>query len=163
MKGVSHAQTSQYASSAVLRPSLLQRQGPDMIDIQVPFGAPACYSFWNRRAEILIEPECVRRKLLWQEGFREVMHRRACRVKRLAELALQVFLHALRFDGFVLDHRPHSIRRIDCWHWPPANLNQEFLSSFSCARLFDLLRHRFVYAQSLTFGLSSQTSHRLPE
>jgi hypothetical protein len=80
--------------------------------------------------------------------------------RRLSEFAFQVSLHALRFDQLVLDHRPNSIRRIYCWHLPPANLNQEFLSSFSCARLFDLLRHRFEYAKSLAFGLSIQTSHR---
>ncbi len=52
--------------------SLLQRQEPDTIDIQAPFGAPACYVFWNRRPELLIEPECILRKLLPSEGFREV-------------------------------------------------------------------------------------------
>ena len=136
---------------AVVRPSLLQRQRPDTINIQVPFGTPPCYPFWNRRAKLLIETECVLRKLLRSERSREVMHRRSCGAKRLAELALQVSLHALRFDGLVLDHRPHSVRRIDCWHLPPANLNQEILSSFSCARFFYLLRHRFEYAQSPTF------------
>src|ERR1700674_3996311 len=122
------------------QPSFLQRHRPD---IQVAFGAPAFYPFWNRRPELLIETECVLRKLLRSEGFREVSHCRACSAKRLTELVFQVSLHALRFDGLVLDHRPHSARRIYCWHWPSANLNQEFLSSFSCARLFDLLRHRF--------------------
>src|SRR6266436_6349969 len=121
-------------------PSFLQRQGPDTINIQVPFGAPACYPFWNRRPKLLIETECVLRKLLRSEGFRQVTHRRAYSRKRVAEFALQVSLHTLRFDGFVLDHRQHSVRRLDCWHLSPANLNQEFLSSFSCARLFDLLR-----------------------
>src|SRR6202521_4536482 len=134
--------------SPPFEPSFLQRHGPDTINIQVAFGAPAFYPFWNRRPELLIETECVLRKLLRSEGFREVTHRRACSAKRLAELVLKVSLHALRFDGFVLDHRPHSLRRIDCWHLSPANLNQEFLSSFSCTRLFDFLRDRFEYAQS---------------
>src|ERR1700684_2741005 len=103
------------------RPSLLQRQGPDTINIHVPFGAPAFHPFWNRRPELLIKPECIRPKFLRSEGFREVTHCRACTAKRLAELALQVSFHALRFDGLVLDHRPHSIRRINCWHLSPAN------------------------------------------
>src|ERR1700680_4371052 len=129
------------------QPSLLQREGADMINIQFPFGASARYPFWNRRPELLIETECVLRKLLRSEGFREVTHRGARCVKRLAELSLQVSLDALRIDGLVLDHRPHSICRIDGRHLPPANLNKEFLSSFSCVCLFDLLRHRFEYAQ----------------
>lgn len=66
---------------------LLQRQGPDKVNIQVSFGAPAYYPFWNRRPELLIETECVLRKLLRSEGFREVTHRRACSAQRLAELA----------------------------------------------------------------------------
>ena len=113
IKRISHAQILQYASSAVLRPSLFQRQGPDTINIQVPFGAPACYPFWNRGPKLLIETECVLQKLLRSERFREVTHRRACSAKRLAELAFQVSLHAFRFDGLVLDHCPHSVRRID--------------------------------------------------
>src|ERR1700686_3335689 len=106
------------------QPSLLQRQGPDAINIQVPFGAPAFYPFWNRRPELLIETERVLQKLLRPEGFREVTHCRARSAKRLAELALQVSLHVLRFDGLVLDHRPHSIRRIDCCDLPSADLNE---------------------------------------
>src|ERR1700692_3329644 len=105
------------------QPSFLRPQGPDTINIQFPFGAPAFYPFWNRRPELLIETECVLRKLLRSEGFREVTHCRACSAKRPTELALQVSLQALRLDRLVLDHRPNSIRRIDCWYLPPANLN----------------------------------------
>src|ERR1700726_2697926 len=112
------------------QPSLLQSQGPDTINIQVSLGSPACYPFWNRRPEPFIEPECILRKLLRSVGSCEVTHCREYRFKRLAELALQVSLHTLRVDGFVFDHRPHSVRSIDCWHLPPANLNEEFLSSF---------------------------------
>jgi hypothetical protein len=142
-------------------PSFLLHQRPDTINIQVPFSAPSSYPFWNRRSELLIECECIRPELVRFECFREVMHRGTYSAKRLAELALQVSLRALRFDGLVLNHRPHSIRRIDRWHLPSADLNKEFLSSFSCSSLFDLLRHRFEYTQSLTFGLSIQTSYRL--
>jgi hypothetical protein len=34
------------------QPSLLQRQGPDTINIQGPFGAPAFYPFWNCWSEL---------------------------------------------------------------------------------------------------------------
>src|ERR1700687_6185213 len=81
------------------QPSLLQRQGPDAFNSQVPFSAPAPYPFWDRRPELLIERECVHPELLRSEGFREVTHCRACSAKRLAELALQISFHALRFDG----------------------------------------------------------------
>jgi len=90
-----------------------------------------------------------------------LIDRRACGPQRLAELALQVSFHTLRFDRFVLDHGPHSVRRTDCWHLPPANLNEEFLSPFSGARLLNLLQNRFVYTQSLALGLSRRTGHRL--
>src|ERR1035438_2898487 len=83
------------------QPSLLRCQGPDTINIQVPFGPPACYPFWNRRPELFIETECILQELLRSKSFREVTHRRACSAKRIAELALQVSLHALRFDGAV--------------------------------------------------------------
>src|ERR1700726_4243914 len=110
------------------------------------YGAPSSYPFWNRRSELLIECECIRPKLVQFECFREVTHRGRYSAKRLAELALQVSLHALWLDGLVLDHSPNSVRRIHCWHLPPANFNQEFLSFFSCAILFDLLRPWFEYA-----------------
>src|SRR4029077_2048428 len=109
----------------------------------------------------LVEAERICLELLRSEGSRKVTHRQQCRSKRLAELALQVSLHAHRFDRLALDHRPNSICSVNCWHLSPAYLNQEFLSSFLCARLLDLLRHRFEYAQSLALGLSIQTSHRL--
>src|SRR5216684_1292458 len=76
--------------------SLLQRQESDTINIQL-LGAPACYVFWNRQPELLIEPECILRKLLPSEGFREVTNCRPYSAKRLAEFALQVSLHTLRF------------------------------------------------------------------
>jgi hypothetical protein len=53
--------------------------GADTINIQFPFGALASYSIWNGRPELLIETECVLRKLLGSESFREVTHCRACR------------------------------------------------------------------------------------
>lgn len=48
--------------------------------------------------------EFLRGKLLRLEGFREVEHRLACSIERLAKPTLQVSLPAFRFDEFVLDH-----------------------------------------------------------
>src|ERR1017187_4930694 len=56
--------------------SLFRSQRPDSIKIEGPFGAPACHAFWNRWTELLIETECVFRKLLRSEAICDVAHRR---------------------------------------------------------------------------------------
>jgi hypothetical protein len=65
----------------LLRPSLLPRQRPDTINIQLPFGTPACQPCWNRRSKFLIEAKCVLRKLFRSEGFRKITYCHACLVK----------------------------------------------------------------------------------